>query len=78
MFARAAVLTDIEGTTTPAAFIKRAPDTYVRLAIGMNVPTAGMRPCQIVRDGTGTVASGRHPVADTFAAASAIRGLPRV
>ena len=74
---------------------KRDPDTYVRLAIGMNVPTAGvaflsdveaeldaattagMRACHIVRDGTGTVASERHPVAATFAAAAAVLGLPR-
>ena len=73
---------------------KRDPDSYVRLAIGMNVPTAGvaflsdveaeldaattagMRACHIVRDGTGTPKSERHPVAADFAAAASVLGLP--
>lgn len=73
---------------------KRDPDAYVRLAIGMNVPTlsvaflsdveaeldaattAGMRTCHIVRAGTATVPSDRHPVAADFGAAAAALGLP--
>jgi enolase-phosphatase E1 len=74
---------------------KRDPDTYARLAIGMNVPTvavaflsdveaeldaattAGMRACHIVRPGSDTPPSQRHPVAADFAAAAALLGLPR-
>ena len=73
---------------------KRDPDTYVRLAIGMNVPplavaflsdveaeldaatTAGMRVCHIVRPGSGTAPSQRHPVAADFAAAATLLDLP--
>ena len=73
---------------------KRDPDTYVRLAIGMNVPTAGvaflsdveaeldaattagMRACHIVRPGSATAPSERHPVAADFTAAAALLGLP--
>ena len=73
---------------------KRDPDTYARLAIGMNVPTvsvaflsdveaeldaattAGMRTCHIVRPGTDTTPSDRHPVASDFAAAGLVLGLP--
>ncbi len=74
---------------------KREPDSYVRLAIGMNVPTAkvaflsdveaeldaasiaGMRTCHIVRPGSATPPSERHPVAADFAAAAAQLGLPQ-
>ena len=74
---------------------KRDPDTYVRLAIGMNVPTlavaflsdveaeldaattAGMRVCHIVRPGSLTEPSDRHPVAADFAAAAQLLDLPK-
>jgi enolase-phosphatase E1 len=75
---------------------KRDPDTYVRLAIGMNVPTAavaflsdaeaeldaattaGMRTCHILRPGTHTQPSDRHPTATDFAQAAQRLGLPGV
>ena len=73
---------------------KREPDSYTRLAIGMNVPAvkivflsdgeaeldaaaiAGLRTCHIVRAGTATAPSDRHPVAADFAEAARLVGLP--
>jgi enolase-phosphatase E1 len=73
---------------------KREPESYARLAIGMNLPpaevlflsdveeeldaaaAAGLRTCQLVRPGDGTVPGERHPVAADFPEVARKLGLP--